>query len=149
MNENEFKQIQERLNQNPCPFQKAILSSRCGCEKSHRLNIAERENVACISTSAQRRCVELFEHFSANARFVFKNLNLEAEALPHGQAMKVQCGGLFGLAAMFTEGADFPQVDNIDALVTQSLEKYGDMEKLPYQDIVKFIRNCKVRNSQS
>ena len=147
MNEDEFKKIRERLNQNPCPFQKAILSSRCGCEKCHRLNIAERENVACISTSAQRRCVELFDHFYKNARFVLKNINLEGK-LPHGKAMKVQCGGLFGLAATFAEGAELPQVDNIDALVTKSLEKYGNMEEMPYQNIVKFISSCKVRHSQ-
>jgi hypothetical protein len=149
MNEDEFKQIRERLNQNPCPFQKAILSSRCDCEKCHRLSIAERENVACISTSAQRRCVELFNHFCKNARFVLKNINLIGDKLPHGKAMKVQCGGLFGLAATFIDGAEIPQVDNIDALVTKSLEKYGNMEALPYQNIVKFISNCKVRHSQS
>jgi len=148
MNEDEFKQARERLNQNPCPFQKAILSSRCGCEKCHRLSIAERENVACISTSAQKRCVELFENFCKNAKFVFKNIDLEGGAMPHGKAMRVQCGGLFGLAATFVDGANFPQVDNIDALVTHSLEKYGNMESLPYQNIVKFISSCKVRHSQ-
>jgi len=147
MNEDEFKQIRERLNQNPCPFQKAILSSRCGCEKCHRLSIAERENVACISTSAQRRCVELFDHFCKNARFVLKKLDLEGK-MPHGKAMKVQCGGLFGLAATFVKGAELPQVENIDALITHSLEKYGDMDALPYQNIVKFISSCKVRRSQ-
>lgn len=59
MDEHEFQQAREQLNQRPCPFEKAILSSRCFCTKCQRLNIAEREMAACVSSVTQARCVIL------------------------------------------------------------------------------------------
>ena len=146
MDEREYQQARERLNQCPCPFEKAILSSRCACAKCQRLNIAEREAAACVFPTAQARCVVLLELLYQNARFALKQSHLESPP-PHTKAMKVQCGGLFGLAAvLFSENREAaPVVTNIDALLTQALATFGEFNKLPYQEIVKFISNYQVR----
>jgi len=140
MDEHEFQQTREKLNQCPCTFEKAILSSRCGCAKCQRLNIAEREAAACVSPAAQARCAVLLEQLYQNARFALKQPRIEGPQ-PHAKAMKVQCGGLFGLATVLSEGA----VENIDALVTQALETFGSLEDLPFSEIVKFISHYQVR----
>ncbi len=140
MDEHEFQQARERLNQCPCSFEKAILSSRCGCAKCQRLNIAEREAAACVSPAAQTRCAVLLEQLYKNARFALKQPRIEGPQ-PHAKAMKVQCGGLFGLATVLSEGA----VENIDALVTQAVETFGSLEDLPFFEIVKFISHYQVR----
>jgi len=146
MDEQEFQQARENLNQCPCPFEKALLSSRCGCAQFRRLNIAERESAACISPTAQRRCAELLELLYQNARFALKQAHLEGPQ-PHAKAMKVQCGGLLGLQTVLdSQSAETPApVENIDALVTQTLDKFGEFQKLPYFEIVKFISNYQVR----
>lgn len=149
MDEEEFQQAREMLNQCPCPFEKTILSNRCGCAKFQRLNIAEREAAACISPAAQARCVVLLEHLYQNARFALKQRRIE-EPLPHAKAMKVQCGGLLGLAVALSEDAKaLSPVDNIDRLLVQALDTFGEMKDLPYQDIVKFISNYQVRAKPS
>jgi len=144
MDEHEFQQARERLNQCPCPFEKAILSSRCGCAKCQRLNIAEREAAACVSPAAQARCAVLLDQLYQNARFALKQPRIEGPQ-PHAKAMKVQCGGLFGLATVLSEGADVSPVENIDALVTQAMETFGSLENMPFSEIVKFISHYQVR----
>lgn len=113
------------------------------------MNIAEREAVACVSPTAQARCIALLEQLYQNARFALKQPRLDSPQL-HAKAMKVQCGGLFGLVAvLFSERTEVSQVENIDALVTQALSTFGDLKKLPYQEIVKFISNYQVRAKRS
>jgi hypothetical protein len=148
MDEHEFQKAREGLNQYPCPFEKAILSSRCGCAKSQRLNIAERETAACTSSAAQERCAVLLKQLYQNARFALKQARLEGPQ-PHAQAMKVQCGGLLGLASVLSERAEVSPVENIDALLTQAAETFGDLEDLPFSDIVKFISHYQVRAKRS
>ena len=148
MDEDQFKQTLERLNQCPCPFEKAILSSRCGCAHSQRLNIAEREMATCISTTAQARCVVFLDQLYPKARFALKQASLEGPQ-PHARAMKVQCGGLLGLATAVYEKTEISQVENIDGLVTQALEKFGDFEDLPFSDMVRFITHYQVRAKRS
>ncbi|MEN8217423.1 MAG: hypothetical protein ABFS56_13860 [Pseudomonadota bacterium] len=140
MDEHEFQQTRERLNQCPCPFEKAILSSRCGCAKCQRLNIAERETAACVSHTAQARCAVLLDQLYQNARFALKQPRIEGPQ-SHAKAMKVQCGGLFGLATVLSEGP----VENIHALVTQAVERFGSLEALPFSEIVKFISHYQIR----
>ncbi|MCK5521558.1 MAG: hypothetical protein KAI83_00360 [Thiomargarita sp.] len=152
MDEREFQQVRKQLNQHPCPFEKAIFSSFC-CTKCQRLNIAERETAACLSATAQARCIILLEQLYQNARFAIKTVRLVVPQ-PHAKAMKVQCGGLIGLQSVLVlketfdtkkEGFETKQIKDIDALVTQALEQLGSIEKFPYQEIVKFISHYQVR----
>lgn len=148
MDEHEYQKAREILNQCPCPFEKALLSSRCACAKFQRLNIAEREAASCISPVAQARCIVLLEQLYQNARFALKQSRLDGPT-PHAKSMKVQCGGLLGLqAVLISEHVDKP-VENIDGLVTQALETFGELEKLPYQEIIKFISHYQVRVKRS
>lgn len=160
MDEHEFQQTREQLNQCPCPFEKAILSNRCFCTKCQRLNIAEREMTACISLVAQMRCVSLFEQLYKNARFAIKQVRLDSPQ-PHAKVMKVQCGGLLGLQSVIMssekcsmvaseevvseEYSRMKQIKNIDALITQALEIWDRIENFPYQEIVKCISHYHIR----
>jgi len=144
MDEREFQQVREHLSQRPCPYQKAILSGLCRCRKCQRLNIAEREMVDCISPIAHGCCVKVLEQLSQKARFAIKQVR---SPLSHIQAMKVQCGGLIGLQSLLISGntCEIKSIKNIDALVTQALEVFGNMENFPYQEIVRFISHYQVR----
>jgi len=155
MDEHEFQQAREQFNQCPCPFEKAILSSRCFCTKCQRLNIAEREMAACVSSMAQARCVVLLEQLYKNARFAIKQVRLDSPQ-PHAKVMKVQCGGLLGLQSVIISSEEcsivvseecfgMKQIKNIDALVTQALDIWDRIENFPYQEIVKFISHYHIR----
>jgi hypothetical protein len=148
MDEHEFHQTLEALNQCPCPFEKAILSGRCACTKCQRLYIAERETAACTLPAAQERCIELLEQLCQNARFALKQTDLSSP-LSHIKAMKVQCGGLLALQTIFSsEDASVQPIKDIDALVTQAQETFGEFGNLPYQEMVKFISHYQVRRKK-
>jgi len=151
MDEHEYQQAREHLNQCPCPFEKAILSSRCGCEKCQRLNIAEREAVNCLLPIAQANCVKLLNYLQQNAQFALKHPQANSP-LPHLKAMKLQCGSLLGLQSMLsvesnsvTQHRDTNQVENIYQLITQMIDQFEQIENIPLQDLMKFIAHYQVR----
>ncbi|MCK5718829.1 MAG: hypothetical protein KAH84_02635 [Thiomargarita sp.] len=148
MEESEFQQARMELNQCPCPYEKAILSGRCGCHYSQRLSIAEREMMSCVSIKSKQRCSTLLTLFYQKSRFALKQVDLEQQH-SHNQMMKVQCGGLYGLQLiLFPKQANtfnIIQVQDIDILIENALTTYFSIKQFPYQELLKFIRNYQVR----
>jgi hypothetical protein len=145
MEEQEFRETYKTVNNLPCPFEKAILSRRFGCEKCQKLNIAEREAAACMSPAAQGACLSLLDVLRQNALFALRLTSI-AGSLPHGKEMKVQCGGMLGLRnALFPELASELRVDNIYPLVMAAGARQGGFEALPFQEIVKSIASFEAR----
>jgi hypothetical protein len=69
IDENEYRRTYRKVNELPCPFERAILGAPCACELSQRLLLAEREAVACTSAPDQADCCLLLELMRENARF--------------------------------------------------------------------------------
>ncbi len=140
MEEQAFKQTHAQFNPTPCHFAKAILCQCCGCARSQKIHIAERESVACRNELAHQRCAQWLETLYQNARFALKLPNTDLP-MPHAKAMKVQCGSPRGLLAALqgTESEETPQVENIDALLERGIAEYGSLQDLPYAQIVRFI----------
>ncbi|HCA27589.1 MAG TPA: hypothetical protein DEP05_08140 [Betaproteobacteria bacterium] len=145
MDENAYRNTFSAINQITCPFEKAVLSRRVDCEKLVRINIAEREAAGCSSLTAQEHCDGLLAHLRRNALFALHLTHAEA-VLPHAKEMKVQCGGLLGLQAqLFPASADAARVDNVYILVKAALERFGGVENIPYQEIVKAVSAFELR----
>lgn len=123
-----------------CPFEKAILSAQCGCEKSTPFSVAEQMGVACTSDIARNNCQMLLALMRDRARFALKVTDT-SEGLPFGKEMRVMIGGLLGLQrVLFSEdSSDHSKVENIYALVNRAQACHGSLESLPYQEIVKSI----------
>ncbi len=58
MDEQEFKEIYDAVNDRRCVFEKAALTRMFACEKLIRMNIAEREAAGCSNGAAQNQCSE-------------------------------------------------------------------------------------------
>jgi len=123
----------------PCPFEKAILSVRCTCELSTRQVVAERMNAGCREADAARQCRELLATLHERSRFALKAPG-PIETLAFGKKMKVMVGGLSGLQALMNPVAPAEPVENVHGLLTAAVGRFGSIEHLPYQDIVKAIR---------
>ena len=139
MEEQEYKNTYRAINEVPCPFEKAILSTRCGCEKSRKVNIAGREAVGCSSPAARQDCLALLEAMRRSAMFALR-LTTPSNILPHSKEMKVQCGGMLGLRNLvLPDHAPEPHVENIHAVVAAAQALHGSLDALPYGEIVKQI----------
>src|SRR4030065_1260762 len=127
-----------------CPFEKAILSVQCTCELSDRFSVAEQMGVNCRSDTAPPNCPTLWALMRERARFALRVTDTSAN-LPFGKEMKVMVGGLIGLQRQLVTGAGSGQVDNIHALIQQAQARYGSLEALPYQELVKAITGFQAR----
>lgn len=121
-----------------CPFEKAILSVRCGCEMATRYSIAEQMGVECLSDIACNNCTMLLGIMREKARFALKLTDTSGH-LAFGKEMKIILGGLIGLQRLMTADQEATGVPDIHALVRQAQATYGSLELLPYQEIVKSI----------
>ena len=127
-----------------CPFEKAILSAQCACELASRFSVAEQMGVNCRNTIARNNCITLLALMRERARFALKVTDT-SDSLPFGKEMKVMIGGLIGLQGLLTTEHGANRVSNIHALVREAQEKYGSLESLPYQEVVRSITAFQAR----
>jgi hypothetical protein len=138
VDETEFRATFDDLNALPCPFKKAIFSTVCGCEKSERIYIGDREAMVCSDALAQRGCAELIERLRAAARFALQVSPMGG--LPHAKAIKVETGGLLGLqAALDPQAGESGRVENVYALLNAATARFGSLSALPYGDIIREV----------
>jgi hypothetical protein len=148
MEEQEYRDTYQALNQRRCVFEKAINSRRCSCNQSARFNLADREGVACESDAANALCIELLDTMRRNARFSLHVTHADGP-LPHAKEIRVQIGGLLGLQRLLQpDRARADSVHDINGLATEALERYRRIEDLPYELIVQTIVSFQVRRKR-
>lgn len=136
LNESAYKATYDERVRLSCPFEKAVLRRCADCDQAHKFNIAEREAVACEAAVARENCLTLHALLHQNAAFVLK-LTHPGVPLPHAKEVKVQCGGLLGVQRLFRP--DACPVENVHALVGEVQRRFGSMQNVPYQEVVKEI----------
>lgn len=139
MDEDQYRATYHEVNKRRCVFEKALNSRVCACDQSRRFNIADREGVACKSQSGQEVCDELIRYLRHNARFTL-GMNRISGPLPHAREIKVQNGGLLGLQkVLFEQNQDQGRVSNIYGLLVHALKRFGSLEQLPFDIIIKSV----------
>ena len=155
MEENEYRETYENVNALPCVFQRGMLARCCGCSQARRLYLAEREAIACNAHDTHIDCTTLLDLLHDKARFVLQQSRVDAP-LPHAKELRVQCGGLSGLAATLASAPPPPDrepeqqelqptVDDVQSLVRQARRQYGHLRQLPLQDIIQAIARFQPR----
>jgi hypothetical protein len=153
--ENEYRETYEGVNALPCVFQRGMLARCCDCSQARRLYLAEREAVACNAQGTHIDCATLLDLLHDKARFVLQQSRVDAP-LPHAKELRVQCGGLSGVAATLASAAQPtdrepeqpaqpPSVDDVQSLVREARRQYGQLRQLPLQDIIQTIARFQSR----
>lgn len=139
MSEDEFRATYRTVNPQRCCFEKTVLARRAGCHLARRLNIGEREGVACSLGVAQQRCNQLLEQLRSNALFALGLTRIDGQ-LPHAKEVKVQTGGLIGLQQLFSPDTAIDAViEDIHQLLEQANTIYPDLTALPYATLARTI----------
>jgi len=139
MDEQAYRDTYQSINDRRCVFEKTINSRRCSCEKSRRLQLADREGIACNSATANALCGELLNLMRRNARFAL-HLTSADGPLPHAKEIKVQTGGLLGLQSLLhPEKSAADNVENAIGLIDLAISRFGRLEALPYDVIVQAV----------
>ncbi len=148
MEEDEFRKTYEDVRELPCAFEKALLNRQCDCSKVQRFNLGEREGVTCGAWTAQQNCTMLLGLLRENARFALRATSLPGP-LPHARELKVQAGGLRGLQALAGSPEGSPAVPDVYALVLALQSRYGSLERIPFEGVVRAIAGFETRRRGS
>ena len=141
--ENAYRETYNQVNRQQCVFERGVLRRCVSCEHARKHLIAEREAMGCDDAAAHAQCDAFKHELKQAASFVLKLTSPEAP-IPHVKELKLQCGGLLGLART-VEGEATTSVDNVNGVLGAALKRYGSLEGLPYSEILQTIRAYEAR----
>ena len=134
-NEDAYKLARRAYIEFSCPFERALLSRCVTCSRSRKLNLAEREAIACGDPAVREHCIAFYNALHDNAQFALK-INPDAP-WPFGKEIRAQCGGVRGLAEAL--GAVGDETTDTAETVLQALKELGSCEQFPYSQIMRAV----------
>jgi hypothetical protein len=149
MDQDAYRKLYRDMDGRICLFEKGILARQCNCSQASRFFLAEREGVHCRSDEGQQRCDELLQLLRQHTRFTLKSAN-PSGALPHAKVMRIQVGGLQGLAlATGSATGEGSELEDIFALVECAIAQFETLDRLPFQEIIKQVAAYRGRPRRS
>lgn len=144
-NEDAYKLARKAYIEFNCPFERALLSRCVVCDRSRRLNLAEREAIACGDPAVRTHCMAFYQALHDNAQFALK-INPDAP-WPFGKEIRAQCGGVRGLAAALGETGD--EATDVAASVLAGQARFGATDDFPYSEIMRAVVHYEPRKRRS
>ncbi len=139
MEEDEYKSTYSELASVRCVFEKALTNHQAKCGLSRHFCLADREGYSCDNASSSSNCRELLEKLRQNSTFVLKLHDISGP-LPHNMEIRVQAGGLTGLSKLLgLHTADSPVIADVNTLIVEAKNKYGQLDNLPYSEIIQSV----------
>ncbi len=128
-----------------CAFSNTLITNQFGCEKGAQVVRRGGPDIACTSDVAHQRCEKLFQKMKAAALPAF-GVEDDLLSMPHSVLVKIQLGGLLGLQRFLNSGAvGSAEVKNVHLLVNQAVEKYDNLDVVPYPALVEDMISCKLK----
>jgi len=134
-NEDAYKLARKSYIEHSCPFERALLSRCVGCGRAHKLNLAEREAIACGDPVVRETCLSFYQALHENAQFALK-INPDA-AWPFGKEIRAQCGGVRGLSTALGGAGD--ETTDVAATVLQGSERFASCDQFPFSEIMRAV----------
>ena len=141
MEEDEYKSTYNELAAVRCVFEKALTNNKARCHLSRHFCLADREGYSCEDSVSALKCSKLLEKLREKSSFVLKLQKIDGP-LAHNMELRVQVGGMTGVAKTLDISArkpDIAAIDDISGVVTQAVEKYGSLDNLPYSEIIQAV----------
>lgn len=119
-----------------CAFARALLARQAACPLATLALEGEAERPRCAAPVASANCRTLHALFRERATFALR-LPPPGAPLPHAAELRLQCGGLRGLAAALGEAAGVPA--DVHALVARAQREFGGLLGIPFEAVVAAI----------
>lgn len=143
MEEDEYKSTYSELASTRCVFEKALTNHQAKCDLSRHFCLADREGYSCEDAGASLKCSKLLEKLREKSIFVLKLHDIDGP-LPHNMEIRVQVGGVRGLAKLINVDI-IDKVDNIHRVLDEVINKFGSLDSLPYSEIIQSIEQFQGR----
>lgn len=141
MEEDEYKSTYGELASVRCIFEKALTNNQLKCPLSKHFCLADREGYSCENSISSVKCSELLKILRIKSVFALKLRDVDAP-LPHNMEIRVQVGGVTGLAKLIKSDSEIqqaPLLDDINGVLTQAVDQFGSLDDLPYSEIVQSV----------
>lgn len=143
MEEDEYKSTYGELTSVRCVFEKTLTNHRAKCRLSKHFCLADREGYSCKDAGSSLNCAELLEKLRKKSLFVLKLRDINGP-LPHNMEIRVQAGGVQGLAKLINAEPD-DTVDDISMVLNKAISQFGSLDKLPYSEIIQSVEQFQGR----
>ena len=144
-NEDAYKLARKAYIEHSCPFERALLSRCVSCDRSRKLNLAEREAIACGDAVTREHCLTFYQALHENAQFALK-INPDTP-WPFGKEIRAQCGGVRGLGEAMDSVSD--ESTDIATVVLLARERFGSSAEFPYSEIMRAVVHYEPRKRRS
>jgi hypothetical protein len=148
MEEDEYRATYRELTSIRCVYEKALTNNRARCSMARHFWLADREGYACKSPEASISCQNLLTNIREKSSFVLKIREVDGP-LPHNMELRVQVGGLQGLQRQLQADHPGEAIEDISALIQQSIQRYGSLDAVPFSEIMQSVVQFKGRKRRS
>ena len=118
-----------------CAFDLALLAGCANCSLAEQTPVGERIVVFCRNRDNAESCQSWFARLRQNAGFALPALR-GSRPMTHGQAMRLRCGGLRGLASQIDGRSDGELPGDVAALVARLP---SNSESIAWERVVRSI----------
>lgn len=127
-----------------CPFRATLMTRSFACEHAEEITRREGPDIACKSTMLNSQCFEFFNELKSRSLAKMGQED-DLTTMPASVLQKIQFGGLLGLQSQLDSSALSERVDNIAALIEQALQRYGGLDKCPFEVCVDAVEAYKLK----
>ena len=141
MEEDEYKSTYSELASVRCVFEKALTNKQLKCPLANHFCLADREGYSCNSDKSSKNCDKLLQKLRKKSAFVLKLRDIDSP-LPHNMEIRVQVGGITGMARLVMaegESQTRPLLDDINATIKRVVNQFGPLDNLPYSEIIQSV----------
>ena len=131
-----------------CPFRRVLLPGDFGCRHATVVTRREGPDIACGAAETNTLCGEVLARLK-EAGLPALGFVDDLTQLPHGVAMKVQMGGLLGLARLMGRGDTAAAVDDVGTLIVAAVDRYGGAAAIPCADLVADMASFQLKRRRS
>ena len=141
MEEDEYKSTYSELASVRCVFEKALTNNQLKCPLANHFCLADREGYSCNSEESSKNCDKLLQKLRKKSAFVLKLRDIDSP-LPHNMEIRVQVGGITGLARLLMaegESQTKPLLNDVKGIIKQVVKQFGSLDDLPYSEIIQSV----------
>ncbi len=123
-----------------CAFSHPLMVGEFRCANGQPIVRRGGPGVGCGSESAHRRCARLFDNLKSESLTAL-GLQDDPLSLPHSILVKIQCGGLTGIARMLERRSG----DDVAAMLDAAELQFQGIDAVPVHQLVEEISAYRVK----
>ncbi len=124
-----------------CPFSAPLVTGRFGCRYAEEVIRRGGSEYDCRSAAHHRGCEQVFAGLKRTGLDAF-GAEDDLTTTPHSVLVKIQTGGLLGLARLLGELNG--QIEDISALIARATERFGGGERVAFAQVAGDMTGCKL-----